>query len=255
MAEQVAWFNGKPANTQYVFLLLEGETEAYRGHARAAQEFARRGAAAAVQAGDLETAASFHLDAAWRGMVFGDISDARKEITAALKLAPQSEDVESRGAEVLARAGDTARARNLTQDLAKRFPQHTIIQRYWLPRIEAEFALAAIRPAEAIERLREAEPLEARSCNYSYARGEAYLAAGQGSAAAAAFQQILDHPGLVRNCLPGALAHLQIGRAYVLQGDTAKAKPEYQHFLTLWKDADPNIPILKEAKEEYARLW
>ena len=254
MAEQVAWFDGKPPNTQYVFLLLEGQTEAYRGHARAAQEFARRGAAAAVQAGDLETAASFHLEVAWRGTVFGDMSDARKEITAALKLAPQSEDVESRGAEVLARAGDTARARNLAQDLAKRFPRHTIIRRYWLPRIEAQIALAAKKPAEAIERLREAEPLEARSCNYSYERGEAYLAAGQGSAAAAAFQQILDRPGLVRNCLPGALAHLQIGRVYAMQGDTAKAKAEYQDFLTLWKDADPDIPILKQANAEYARL-
>jgi tetratricopeptide (TPR) repeat protein len=114
--------------------------------------------------------------------------------------------------------------------------------------------LASKKPAEAIERLREAEPLEARSCNYSYERGEAYLAAGQGSAAAAAFQQILDHPGLVRNCLPGALAHLQIGRAYVMQGDTAKARAKYQDFLTLWKDADPDIPILIAAKAEYAKL-
>jgi eukaryotic-like serine/threonine-protein kinase len=254
MAEQVTWFDGKSPNVQYRFLSLEAETEAYHGHARAAQEFARRAAVAAVQAGDLEAAASYHLEAAWRETVFGDMPDARKEAASALELAPQSEDVESWGAEVLARTGNAARARTLAQDLVKRFPRHTIIHRYWLPRIEAQIALAAKKPAEASERLRDAEPLEARSCNYSYERGEAYLAAGQGSAAAAAFQQILDHPGLVRNCLPGALAHLQIGRAYVMQRDSAKAKAEYQDFLTLWKDADPDIPIFIAAKAEYAKL-
>jgi eukaryotic-like serine/threonine-protein kinase len=254
MAEQVAWIDGKSPNVQYPFLSLEAETEAYRGRARAAQEFARRAAAAAAQAGDLESGASYHLEAAWRESVFGDVSDARKEVAAALDLAPQSEDVESRGAEVLARTGNATRARTLVQDLAKRFPRHTIIRRYWLPRIEAQIALAAKKPAEAIERLREAEPLEARSCNYSYERGQAYLAAGQGSAAAAAFQQILDHPGLVRNCLPGALAHLQIGRAYVMQGETAKARGAYQDFLALWKGADPDNPILIAAKAEYAKL-
>jgi serine/threonine protein kinase/tetratricopeptide (TPR) repeat protein len=254
MAEQVAWFGGKSPNVQYPFLSLEAETEAYRGHARAAQELARRAVSAAVQAGDLEAAASDHLEAAWRETAFGNVSDARKEAAAALDLARQSEGVESRGAEVLARTGNATRAQTLAQDLGKRFPRHTIIRRYWLPRIEAQIALAAKKPAEAIERLREAEPLEARSCNYSYERGEAYLAAGQGSAAAAAFQQILDHPGLVRNCLPGALAHLQLGRAYVLQGAAAKARAAYQDFLTLWKEADPDGPVLKQAKAEFAKL-
>jgi len=254
MAEQVAWFGSKSPNVQYRFLSLEAETETYRGHARAAQEFARRAAAAAVQAGNLEAAASFHLEAAWRETVFGEMPEARKEAASALELVPQSEDVESWGAEVLARTGNVARAQTLAQDLAKRFPRHTIIHRYWLPRIEAQIALAAKKPAVAIERLREAEPLEARLCKYSYERGEAYLAAGQGSAAAAAFQQILDHPGLVRNCLPGALAHLQIGRAYVMQGDIAKARAAYQDFFALWKDADPDIPIFIAAKAEYARL-
>jgi tetratricopeptide (TPR) repeat protein len=254
MAEQVAWFDGKSPNVQYPFFSLEADTEAYRGHARAAQEFARRAAADAAQAGDSEAVASYHLEAAWRKTVFGDMSDACKEAASALEVVPQSEDVESWGAEVLARCGNTARAQTLARDLAKRFPRHTIIGRYWLPRIEAQIALAAKKPAEAIERLREAEPLEARSCNYSYERGEAYLAAGQGSAAAAAFEQILDHPGLVRNCLPGALAHLQIGRAYVMQGDTAKAKAAYQDFLMLWKNADPDTPVFIAAKAEYARL-
>ncbi len=254
MAEQVAWFGGKSPNVQYPFLSLEGETAAYRGHARAAQEFARRAESAAVQAGDLEAVASYHLEAAWREAVFGNVSDARKEAAAALDLARQSEGVESRVAEVLARTGNSARARTLAQDLAKRFPRHTIIHRYWLPRIEAQIALSAKKPAEGIERLREAEPLEARSCNYSYERGEVYLAAGQGSAAAAAFQQILDHPGLVRNCFPGALAHLGLARAYTMQGDAAKSKAAYQEFLKLWKDADTDIPVLLAATAEYAKL-
>jgi serine/threonine protein kinase/tetratricopeptide (TPR) repeat protein len=254
MAEQVAWFGGKSPNVQYLFLSLEAETEAYHGHARAAQEFARRATTAAVQAGDLEAAASYHLEAAWRKTVFGDISDACKEVASALEVVPQSENVESWGAEVLARCGNTTRAKTLAQDLAKRFPRHTIIHRYWLPRIEVQIALTAKKPAEAIERLREGEPLEARSCNYSYERGEAYLAAGQGSAAATAFQQILDHPGLVRNCLPGALAHLGLARAFLLQGDSAKAKAAYLEFLILWKDADPDIPIFKQATFEYSKL-
>jgi len=154
MAEQVTWFDGKSPNTQDAFLSLEAETEAYRGHNRAAQEFSRRAAAAAVQAGDLEAAASYHLKAAWRKTVFGDMPDARKEVASALELVPQSEDVEAWGAEVLARTGNAARAQTLAQDLVKRFPRHTVIHRYWLPMIEAQCALAAKKHAEAIERLR-----------------------------------------------------------------------------------------------------
>ena len=209
---------------------------------------------AAARANNAGNAALLHANAAWREAAFGNLLEAKKQATAALGLAPESEDVQSSAAEVFARSGDIDRAQKIAQDLAKRFPQHTIIQRYWLPRIHAQLARAAEKPAEAVEQLRGAEPMEARSCNYSYDRGEAYLDAGQGNAAVAAFQQILDHPGLVRNCLPGALARLQIGRAYALQGDTAKARAAYQDFLTLWKDADPDIPIVKEAKTEYAKL-
>jgi tetratricopeptide (TPR) repeat protein len=180
--------------------------------------------------------------------------EAKKQAMAALELAPQNEDVESSAAEVFARTGDTGRAQKIAQDIATRFPQHTVIQRYWLPRIHAQLARAAKKPAEAVEQLRVAEPMEARSCNYSYDRGEAHFEAGQASAAAAAFQQILDHPGLVGNCLPGALARIQLGRTYAMQGDTVKARAAYQVFLTLWKDADPDIPILKQAKAEYAKL-
>jgi len=254
MAEQIAWFDTKPPEVQFPMLALEAETQAYGGHVRAAREFTRRAVDAAVQSSAAGNAAFLCGNAAWREVAFGNLLEAKKQATASLDLAPQNEDVESSAAEVFARTGDTGRAQKIAQDLAKRFPKHTIIQRYWLPRIHAQLARAAKKPAEAVEQLRVAEPMEARSCNYSYDRGEAYLEAGQGSAAAAAFQQILDHPGLVRNCLAGALAHLQLGRAYALQGDTAKARAAYQDFLTLWKDADPDVPILIQAKAEYTKL-
>jgi len=254
MAEQAAWFDKQPPNAQFPILVTEARTQAYAGHGRAAQEFTRRALNADANPRNTGNAALLYLDAAWREAAFGNVQQARKQATFALDLAPQNEDVESSAAEVFARIGDIGRAQKLAQDLAKRFPQNTIIQRYWLPRIHAHLALAAKKPADAVEQFRVAGPLEARSCNYSYDRGAALLEAGQGAAAAAAFQQVLDHPGLVRNCLPGALARLQIGRAYAIQGDTAKARAAYQDFLTLWKDADPDIPILKQAKSEYTKL-
>jgi tetratricopeptide (TPR) repeat protein len=252
MAEQVAWFENRPPDRS--MLSLEALTAAYDGHARAAQEFSRRALAAAKQGKSLALEAFANLDAAWREAALGNMQEANRQTRSALNLAPENENVEARAAEIVARAGDIGRAQKLAQDLAKRFPQNTIIQRYWLPRIHAQLALVAKKPTEAVEQLRVAEPMEARSCNYSYDRGEAYLAAGQGAAAAAAFQQILDHRGLVGNCLPGALARLQLGRAFAMQGDTSKARAAYKDFLTLWQDADPDIPILKQAKAEYAKL-
>ncbi|HKW34180.1 MAG TPA: protein kinase, partial [Candidatus Acidoferrum sp.] len=202
-AEQIAWFEKRPLDS--LMLLFEAQTEAYYGHVRGAREATRRALATAMQAGNRGHAAFFCLYASWREAALGNEQDANRQARAALDIAPENEDVEARAAEVLARTGDTGRAEKLSQDLAKRFPQNTLIQRYWLPRIHARLSLAAKKPAEAVEQLRVAGPMEARSCNYSYDRGEAYLAAGQGAAAAAAFQQVLDRPGLVTNCLPGAL--------------------------------------------------
>jgi ATP/maltotriose-dependent transcriptional regulator MalT len=152
----------------------------------------------------------------------------------------------------------------VAQALAKRFPLNTQIQSYWLPVIQAQLALSQKNPAHAIDLLQTPAPMELaptfsslnNSCLYPiYIRGEAYLAQKQGSAAAAAeFQKILDHRGLVWNCSTGAYAHLGLARAYVLSGDTAKAKSAYNDFLTLWKDADPDIPILRQAKSESSVL-
>jgi tetratricopeptide (TPR) repeat protein len=170
-------------------------------------------------------------------------------------------------------AGDTARAESLAQDLGKRFPLDTQIHSLWLPAIQAQLALDKKNPTAALNALQAASRIELGQIAFvlnisslypTYVRGEAYLAAGQGSAAAAEFQKILDHSGIVWNCWAGAMAHLGVARAHALQSRTSqgadadaarvRALAAYQDFLTLWKDADPDIPILKEAKAEYAKL-
>src|SRR6202008_2112508 len=191
----------------------------------------------------------------------------------ALKLAPASQGVEVEAALAFAMAGDTARAESLAQDLGKRYPLDTQMQSLWLPAIQAQLALNKKDPAAALNAPQAASPIELGqiqfvtniSCLYHvYIRGEAYLAAGQGSAAAAEFQKILDHSGIVWNCWTGALARLGVARANALQAKTTqgadadaarvRALAAYKDFLALWKDADPDIPILKEAKAEYAKL-
>jgi hypothetical protein len=190
-----------------------------------------------------------------------------------LKLAPGSQGAEAEAALAFAMAGDTARAESLAQDLGKRFPLDTQMQSLWLPTIQAQLALGKKNPTAALTALEAASPIELgqimfvinNSClDHLYVRGEAYLTAGQGGAAAAEFQKILDHSGIVWNCWTGALAHLGVARANALQSRTSegadadaarvRALAAYKDFLTLWKNADPDIPILKEAKAEYAKL-
>jgi tetratricopeptide (TPR) repeat protein len=262
MAEQTAWFEGRP-ELEHEILTLESDTEGYSGHLRTARELTERAVQSALRADNKEAAAAWQLSAAWREALFGNLEEARRQATAGLALAPESRDDAALAAVVLSRAGDKTRPSNLDQDLSKRFPQHTLVQSYWLPVIEAQEALANKDSATAIEKLRAVvAPLDLNvpansyyACLFPiYFRGEAYLMAGQGSSAAAEFRKILDHGGLVWNCATGAIAHIQLARAYAIQGDTAKAKSAYMDFFTLWKDADPDIPILKEAKAEYAKL-
>jgi len=191
----------------------------------------------------------------------------------ALKLAPTSQGVELEAALAFAMAGDTARAGSLAQDLAKRFPLDTQVQSLWLPAIQAQITLQKKNSAAALSALQAAFPIELGQINFAinisclyttYMRGQAYLAAGPGSAAAAEFQKVLDHGGIVWNCWTGALARLGVARANALQAKTSqgadadaarvRALAAYKDFLTLWKDADPDIPVLKQAKAEYAKL-
>jgi eukaryotic-like serine/threonine-protein kinase len=257
MAQQVEGAAGKPFED---FLLsAEADTAAYSGRFRQARELSRRAIAAAERAEGKEMAALYEAHAATREVLFGNAAEARQRAAAALALSTVR-DVQNRAALALALAGDAGRAQALADDLGKRFPEDTIVQFHVLPTLYAQLALTRTDASKAIEVLQAASPYElgdmlGNDPLYSiYVRGEAYLAAHQGKEAAAEFQKILDHRGIVLNGLIGALAHLQMGRAYAMQGDSAKAKMAYQDFLTLWKDGDPDIPILKQAKAEYAKL-
>jgi serine/threonine protein kinase/Tfp pilus assembly protein PilF len=271
MMAQLQWFAGQP-EVENCGLALASDTEAYAGHVGRARELNKRAVDSAVRADSKEGGAIYLGSAALQQAAYGNVTEARQSAAAALKLVPTSQGVEVEAALAFAMAGDTARAESLAQDLGKRFPLDTQIQSLWLPAIQGQ--LDKKNPAAALTALQAASPplefgaiafINNVSCLYpTYVRGEAYLAAGQGNAAAAEFQKILDHSGIVWNCWTGALAHLGVARANALQSRTSqgadadaarvRALAAYKDFLTLWKDADPDIPILKEAKAEYAKL-
>jgi tetratricopeptide (TPR) repeat protein len=257
MAQQIAWSTGKPG-VEDVLLNFEADTAAFSGKLGIARELSRRATDSAQRAEEKEVAADYQADASLREALFGNSAEASRRAMAALALS-HGRDVLNGAALGLALAGDASRAQELAEDLAKQFPEDTIVQFNYLPTIRAQLALSRTDSSKAIEALHGAGAYELGSVVIStlypvYIRGEAYLAAHQGNEAAAEFQKIIDHRTMVANEPIGALAHLQIGRAYALQGDTAKAKSAYQDFLALWKDADPDIPILIAAKAEYAKL-
>jgi eukaryotic-like serine/threonine-protein kinase len=276
MAEQQQWYAGKPEEN--FGLSLASDTEAYAGHLGKAREVTKRSVDSAINADSKENGAVWLENAAVREAAFGNPAQARQSAAEALKLVPTSQGVEVEAALAFAMAGNGARAEALAQDLNKRFPLDTQMQSLWLPAIRAQLALNRKNPAEALNDLQVAMPpieygsigfLNYVSCLYpTYERGEAYLAAGQGKEATAEFQKIIDHSGIVWNCWTGALAHLGVARANALQARTFKGQGQgaeadlartralaaYKDFLALWKDADADIPILKEAKAEYAKL-
>ncbi len=262
MARQVASAAGK-AGDQDLLLALEADTVAYFGHLGKAREFSRRAADSAEREGEKETAAGYYAVSALREALFGDPAKTRQQAASA-KVRPTGRDLDYAMALASAYAGDDSRAQALADNLAKRFPEDTVVRFNYLPTLRAKLALLRSKPQQALDTLGAAAPYELGLPSFSYynwpnlypvyVRGEAYLAAHQGREAAAEFQKILDHRGIVLNEPIGALAHLQLGRAYALQGDTAESRAAYQDFLTLWKDADPDIPILKQAKAEYAKL-
>ena len=255
MEQQVAWAAGKPGVVN-VLLAEEAKTFAYSGKIAKAQEFTSQAVASAQRAQEKEVAGSYESDSALREALFGNAVEARQRSAAALGLS-NGPGVQSAAALALAVAGDALRAQTLADDLDRRFPEDTAVQFNYLPAIHAQLALSRNDSSKAVDALQAAAPYELGSAGGLYpvyVRGEAYLAARQGNEAATEFQKILDHSGIVLNEPIGALAHLQIGRAYAMQGDTAKAKAAYEDFLTLWKDADADIPILIAAKSEYAKL-
>jgi eukaryotic-like serine/threonine-protein kinase len=272
MAEEQQWFAGRP-DTENVGLSLASDTEAYTGHLGKAREVTRRSVDSAIRADSKESGAIWLENAAMREAAFGNLTQAKQQAEEGLKLYSTSPSVQVEAALAFAMAGNVARAESLTEDLSKRYPRDTQMQSLWLPAIHAQLALDRKDPGEAISDLEAASAIELGqiafflnlSCLYpTYIRGEAYLGAGQGKEAATEFQKILDHSGIVWNCWTGALAHVGVARANALQARTSqgadadaarvRALAAYKDFLSLWKDADPEIPILKVAKAEYARL-
>jgi eukaryotic-like serine/threonine-protein kinase len=273
MGEQQQWFASEP-EVENFGLSLAADTEAYAGHLGKARELTKRSVDSAIRADSKENAAIYWENSALREAALGNLAEARQAAATGLKLAQGSPAVGVEAALAYAMTGDGARAESLARDLNKSYPLQSQMQSLWLPAIQAQLALKRKNPDAAANTLQVAlPPMEYGdiafanniSCLYpTYIRGEAYLASGQGKPAAAEFQKILDHNGIVWNCWTGALAHLGVARASALQaknstgadGDAARVRAlaAYRDFLTLWKDADPDIPVLKQAKAEYAKL-
>jgi len=261
MAQAAAASVHKPG-AEDLLLAAQADTEAWYGKMRDARALTQ-GAVTSAQNNDAkETAAAYQAVAALREVEMGNPGQARVNVASGMKLAPKGY-VPDLAALALARAGDTAGAEKLAAELDKTSPLDTLVQQYWLPSIGAALALQRNDPRRAIELLKAASATELSADRLSnigvflipaYLRGEAYLRLHDGNAAAVEFQKLIDHRGLVANFPCGALARLGLARAYAAQGDTAKARTAYQDFLTLWKDADPDIPVLKQAKAEYAKL-
>jgi predicted Zn-dependent protease len=224
----------------------------------------RRAADLAQQSAKHEMAASDEAGAAVREALFGNTATARQSASAALKLS-KGRDVVYGAALALVLVGDSSEAQTLAKDLERRFPEDTGVRFSYLPVLGALFALNHNEPAKAVELLQIAVPYELGvppsamlgffAAFYPiYVRGEAYLAEHKATEAAVEFQKVLDHRGIVISDPIGALARWQLGKAFAMSGDKTKAKAAYLDFLTLWKEADPDIPILIQAKAEYAKL-
>jgi Tfp pilus assembly protein PilF len=271
MAEQLQWFNGKPEENYG--LALAADTEAYHGRLGSARELVKRAVESAVRADSKENAGVWLENMALYEASIGNREEARQKAAEGLRLAPGSQGVNSEAALAFATAAENAQAEALAKEMNSQHPLDTQVQSLWLPAVRAELDLRSDKPQAAVEALQAASGIDLgqftfvnnMSCLYDiYIRGEAYLDAGQASASANEFQKLVDHNGIVWNCWTGALAHLGVARANALQARTShgadadaarvRALAAYKDFLTLWKDADPDVPILKEAKAEYAKL-
>ncbi len=239
-----------------VLLGLQSDSEAYFGRLKKSRELTARAQQVAHQNGDDETAAGYLVSAALREVETGDHNKAGFGVAQALAKS-SGRNVQTLAALALARAGEVSRAQSIADDLSKRFPLDTLINNFWVPTIRAAIELNRGDTGRALQSLEATSDYQLAPDTYLfsiYLRGEVFLKTGRGKDAATEFQNILNNPGIMDNFVLGALAHLGLARAYAMTGDSAKAKGSYQDFLTLWKDADPDIPILKQAKTEYAKL-
>jgi serine/threonine protein kinase/tetratricopeptide (TPR) repeat protein len=260
MEHQASWFAGK-VGSEHSMLALQADTSAYAGRLTQARNLSHRAMDSADRADLKEASAIYAARSGLREALFGQKEEAQRMAAKAIQQSTD-EGVRFSAALTYAYAGDDKHAQELIADLADQSPESTVTQNNFLPAVRAALALNKGHASGAIESLANTAPYDLGRCGtYGwtvlypvYERGEAYLAARQADAAAVEFQKIIDHRGIVVNSPIGTLAYLQISRAYAMQGDVAKAKAAYQYFLTLWKDADPDIPVLKQAKVEYAKL-
>jgi tetratricopeptide (TPR) repeat protein len=261
MANQVAWFNGK-AEVQHEILSEQADAEAYKGHLARGRELTRQAVESALKAHNKEQAAAWLLNAAWREELFGNPQQARAQAARAMEIAGDSREGEALAAILFARTGDVARATGAAEDLNKRFPDHPIVQSFWLPCIRAQVALMQKSPGRALELLQMAARYDSLLPQVAYyspmpsvvLRAEAYAAAGQPAFAAEQWEKILNTPGIVQLSASAPVARLHLAQAYAKENDRKRTAAAYQNFLSLWKDADSNIPILKEAQAEFAEL-
>ncbi len=261
MEAQVAATAGKPGED--ILLSFASDTEAFYGRVDASRQLSRRSVESATRSGSKETAAAWQMNAALREAEFNNASESRRDIALALSDA-SSRDVNILAALALARIGDTDRAKHMADDLAEHYPLNTVINHYWLPAIYASIELRRGSPAKAVDMLQTtsayefATPLPQFEVGGSlypvYLRGAAYLALRKGKEAAAEFRKFEDRRGVAVNCPLAALASLQLGRAYVLEGDSVSARRSYQEFFALWRDADSEIPMLRQARTEYQQI-
>jgi eukaryotic-like serine/threonine-protein kinase len=261
MQYELTWAKGKPG-AEDILLSTQSDSEVYFGKLRESREFSRRAVDSALTNNRKHPAAVWQINAALREAEFGSAEQARQSITAALALS-RFRDIKVLAALASARAGDSNRATSLADEIAEEFPSDTLIQKFWLVTTRASIEINLGNPARAAELLEQAVPYDLAGAYTDlvvgtmypvYVRGQAYLLLHRGHEASAEFQKILDRRGFMMNFPLGALAHLGLARAYAISGDTAKARTKYQDFFGLWNDADSDIPILKEAKAEYAKL-
>jgi tetratricopeptide (TPR) repeat protein len=254
MQRQVEWANGKPS--EGLLHYVQAHAAAFSGQRRKSQELFRRSKEANERYGLKEGAAWGQADYALLNAAFGDCQQTKEGTVNALNIV-RSKQALMLGGVALALCGETSRAQSLASELVKRYPKDTLVNTTWLPMIQAALEINRGNTEQAIQLLRVARRFEMEFLGRAwaaYVRGLAYLRAGAGAEAMAEFQKIIDHRGVVAVSALYPLAHLGVARAAALTGDTAKSRKAYEDFFALWKDADPDLPILIEAKKEYQEL-
>jgi hypothetical protein len=258
MRQQLAWAAGKPGDED-ALLTEESDTDAYYGRLRSAREVSRRAVASAIHAGSKETAALWQVNAALRDAEAGNAAQARREAAAALALS-SGRDVTVFAALTLARSGEPGQAQALVQKLESQYPANALLERFWLPTVDAAIDIDNGRDQHAITALEVAAPCEQGTGGtfiaYMYPawmRGDAYLHQHNGNAAAAEYRKLVGQPGIMVNFITGSLMYLQLGRAYGVAGEPVQARAAYRKFFALWRGADA-VPVLEQARKEYAQL-